>query len=146
MTKSVDIHASAAAINQNAVLILGPSGSGKSHLVMKLLALGFDFIGDDSIRLEEIGEEIWAKPHPKSKNQIEIRGIGIHHIAENVEAPLKLVVDLGEAPKARLPEQEFVNQFDKKISKVNAKGFTSVEQYLYLLLTGKIEYLSPDRI
>ncbi len=45
-----------------AVLLLGPSGAGKSTLSKQLIEAGWRLLGDDSVRLERIGDEVraWA--------------------------------------------------------------------------------------
>ncbi len=44
---SETIHASSVAIDGRAVLITGPSGSGKSDLTLRLLDRGFSLVSDD---------------------------------------------------------------------------------------------------
>lgn len=146
MTQSENIHASAVAMNQKAVLILGRSGSGKSRLLLSLLAWGFEFISDDIVTLFEAGDEIMASLPQGAIPRFEVRGIGIHEAHSSARAPVALVVDLDEAPSERLPETKYYHQFDKKIPKLSAKGFTSLEQYLYLVLNKKITLQDLDHI
>jgi hypothetical protein len=46
------LHASGVARDDHAVLITGPSGSGKSRLAAHLVAGGFDYLGDDVLPLD----------------------------------------------------------------------------------------------
>lgn len=67
------IHASCAALDGTGVLLSGPSGSGKSSLLLRLIDSGFALIGDDRICLEGC----YASPAPALAGLIEIRGLGI---------------------------------------------------------------------
>ena len=47
------MHATCVHINGSGVLIVGRSGSGKSSLAIKLLALGAKLVADDQCKLEK---------------------------------------------------------------------------------------------
>ncbi len=107
------VHASAVLIGQEAVLIRGPSGSGKSRLAFELILAGRSgqipaavLIGDDRIHLEARQGRLWARPAPRLKGLIEIRGLGIRRCDFVSEAPVGWVVDLNAADGARLPAPE----------------------------------------
>lgn len=99
------IHASAAALGSEAVLFCGPSGTGKSDLVLRLIGRGWQLVADDQVMLE--GTKVSAPP--ALRGMIEIRGIGIFEalpVAENTR--LCLVVDLvAREDVPRLPEPAF---------------------------------------
>ncbi len=117
---------------------MGESGAGKSRLLLSLLALGFVMVGDDQVFLQKIGDEIWINPHPKAKDRLEIRGVGIFRAAITTSARLHLIVDLDVPASKRLPDQQSVNQLGQKIPKLDAKGVINLDQYLYLLFSGNI--------
>ena len=48
----MQIHASCAAREGHGVLLLGPSGSGKSDLLLRLLDRGFALVADDRVDLQ----------------------------------------------------------------------------------------------
>lgn len=107
------IHASAILIGQEAVLIRGPSCSGKSRLVFELILAGRSgqlsaavLVGDDRIYLEARQGRLWAKPAPRLAGLIEIRGLGIRHCDFVSEAPVGWVVDLNAADGTRFPAPE----------------------------------------
>lgn len=115
MTASDDasIHASAVLVGERAVLIRGPSGSGKSRLAFDLILAGragllpaVTLIGDDRVRLRDRDGLLIARGAPELAGQIEIRGLGIRTTGFVAEAPVGLVVDLDAADAERLPPPE----------------------------------------
>ena len=112
MTEAVDstIHASAVLVGKRAVLIRGPSGSGKSRLAFDLVLAGRAsqiapamLVGDDRVHVWPHAEALWVRPAPALAGLIEIRGLGIRHCDFVPEAPVGLVVDLDAADAERLP-------------------------------------------
>src|ERR1700760_1504181 len=67
------MHGSCVSRNEDAVLILGPSASGKSDLVLRLLSRGFDLVADDQV---DIDDGIASCP-PALAGLLEVRGLGI---------------------------------------------------------------------
>jgi HPr kinase/phosphorylase len=107
------VHASAVLVGNRAVLIRGPSGSGKSHLAFDLIVAGRSgqiapamLIGDDRVHLGARGGQLIVRPAPALAGLIEIRGLGIRRCDYVNEAPVGLVVDLEAADAARLPAPE----------------------------------------
>ena len=49
----MQIHGSCASRDGNGVLLIGPPGAGKSDLVLRLLARGFDLVADDRVDIED---------------------------------------------------------------------------------------------
>jgi hypothetical protein len=56
------LHASAAASDGSAVLLVGPAGSGKSTLVVKLVERGWCLVGDDAVPVDVSRAEAWPLP------------------------------------------------------------------------------------
>ncbi|MGJ4890961.1 HPr kinase/phosphorylase [Bradyrhizobium sp. HKCCYLRH3099] len=111
--ESASIHASAVQVGELAVLIRGPSGSGKSRLAFDLILAGragqlprATLVGDDRVHLATRGRELWVSPAPALAGLIEIRGLGIRGCDHVSEAKLGLVVDLMAGDAARLPNAE----------------------------------------
>ena len=96
---TMHIHASCAARDGAAVLLVGPSGSGKSDLALRLLDRGFVLIADDRVMIEG---GIASAP-PALAGLLEVRGLGIVRVEHLPAAPVRLVVRLGAAVD-RLPE------------------------------------------
>ncbi|GAA6165884.1 HPr kinase/phosphatase C-terminal domain-containing protein [Pelagimonas sp. KU-00592-HH] len=99
------MHATCVAHAGSAVLITGPSGSGKSALALQLIALGGKLVADDRTVLTcERGRVIARCPAPLA-GIIEARGVGILNAPTVSECPVALVVDLETVETDRLPPQ-----------------------------------------
>ena len=109
------VHASAVLVGARAVLIRGPSGSGKSRLALELIEaarvgrLRFArLIGDDRVHLESAGGRLLVRPAQQLAGLIELRGAGIVRFDYEPCAVVGLVVDLNAADAERLPEQQTI--------------------------------------
>jgi len=105
MAETLLLHATTVAIGERAVLLRGPSGSGKSDLALRLIDAGARLVADDRSELQRDGEAILVRAPATIAGLIEARGIGILRVATLPVARLALLVDL-VAPEAveRLPE------------------------------------------
>lgn len=97
------LHASCAARGADGVLLVGPSGSGKSDLLLRLLDHGFDLVADDQVELDD-GQ---ASPPPALAGLIEVRGLGILRLPFTPVARLALVVELCQAERLPAPARRF---------------------------------------
>ena len=88
------IHASTVALDGRAVLITGPSGSGKSDLALRLLDRGFALVSDDQTIVKRDGDRLVATAPPNIAGKLEIRGIGIVDIDRLSDVPVALIVEL----------------------------------------------------
>ena len=100
---SENLHASCVASNGRAVLIAGPSGSGKSDLALRLLDRGFTLVSDDRTVVRKEGEKLVASAPATIKGKLEIRGIGIVDMDSIDDVPVALVVEL-TADLQRMPD------------------------------------------
>jgi len=88
------LHASTVAKDGRAVLISGPSGSGKSDLALRLLDRGFSLVSDDQTHVRREGDRLVASPPPTIAGKLEIRGIGIVEMDNLTDIPVALLVEL----------------------------------------------------
>ena len=107
------MHASAVLVGARAVLIRGPSASGKSRLALELIeaaragSLPFArLVADDRVYLEAAGGRLLARPAEALAGLIEVRGVGLLRMAYEPSAVVGLVVDLAAADASRLPDAE----------------------------------------
>lgn len=99
------IHASTVALDGRAVLIMGPSGSGKSDLALRLIDRGFVLVSDDQTIVKRDGDRLIATAPPNIAGKLEIRGIGIVEVDRVRDVPVALLVELrSEIP--RMPDDD----------------------------------------
>lgn len=88
------VHASTVALDGRAVMITGPSGSGKSDLALRLFDRGFTLVSDDQTIVKREGERLVATSPPNIAGKLEIRGIGIVDMDHVSNVSVALLVEL----------------------------------------------------
>jgi HPr kinase/phosphorylase len=78
--------------------MVGPSGSGKSDLALRLLSRGFELVADDQV---DIADGVASCP-VQLAGLLEVRGVGIVRLPWRPQARLALMVDL-QVRADRLP-------------------------------------------
>ena len=106
---SQTVHGTCVSIEGAAVLLRGPSGSGKSDLAYRLIeGRGALLVADDQVALSTDERVLTASAPDGWQGLMELRGLGIVTVPHTQVAPVALVVDLvgrGEVP--RLPEPAY---------------------------------------
>lgn len=106
------IHATAVTLQGRALVIRGPSRSGKSSLALALIAASradrpILLVGDDRLLLHRRGSAVLASPHPRIAGLIECRKRGILSTAYSCDVPVLGIVDLAPATTCDLAGQNF---------------------------------------
>jgi HPr kinase/phosphorylase len=104
------VHASAVLVGERALLIRGPSGSGKSRLAIALLDAARTgilryarLVADDRVRIFAAGGRLLAAALETTQSMIEVRGLGIRRLDCEPLALVDFIVDLAATDGARLP-------------------------------------------
>lgn len=93
------IHASCAARDGRGVLLLGPPGSGKSDLLLRLLDHRFVLVADDQVQVSDG----CASPPEALAGLLEVRGLGIVRLPYAAPARLALAVGMGVGDRLPCP-------------------------------------------
>jgi len=112
----IRVHGTSIAIEQQAVLLRGPPGSGKSDLALRLIDEGALLIADDQTELRLEDGRIFASAPPPIAGLMEVRGVGLISAPSTAKAALALVVDL--VPPAlieRLPDPRNCVYLDQEL-------------------------------
>ncbi|MCA3455211.1 MAG: serine kinase [Rhodobacter sp.] len=130
--RSVRLHASCVALEGRGLLILGPSGSGKSSLALQMIGLGAALVADDQVDVTCAGDALVAAAPPALAGLIEARGVGLLRAGPVACVPLHLAVDLGQPASPRLPDRHGIVLLERRIALV--KGPLSAHLPVALLL------------
>lgn len=105
------IHASVVLVGPRAVLIRGPSGSGKSALVLALLDAArcglvpfAQLVADDRVILSVHHGRLLARAPDALAGLVERRGLGLVRLSFERQAVVGWVVDLDALDAARMPD------------------------------------------
>lgn len=105
------VHASCVLAGRSAILIRGPSGSGKSRLASALIEAGNNgtspaarLVADDRVHLFAAHGRLLAAAPEAIQGKVELRGLGIRQVECEPLALVGLVVDLAAPDAGRMPE------------------------------------------
>ncbi|MEM8688582.1 MAG: HPr kinase/phosphatase C-terminal domain-containing protein [Pseudomonadota bacterium] len=112
------LHGTCLAVGTRGVLLIGPPGSGKSDLALRLLdqpgrGAGGDLVttrlvADDQVIVRRLGEHLLASAPPALKGLIEVRGLGLLSSQALDEVVLKTVLRLvPDGEPERMPGPDF---------------------------------------
>ncbi len=126
------------------VLILGPSGIGKSDLALRVLqtahASGCALISDDYSILWTSGGQLYAGAPDTIEGRMEIRGLGIVDESHRRLTRVHLCVLAQSDPLERLPEHEVTPILGHEIPtiRLNPREASSVPKLITRLRRGRI--------
>ena len=119
------IHSTSVVIDDNGVLILGDSGSGKSDLALRLIDNGATLISDDISICRKNSNDIYLYCPPEIKGLLEVREIGIITVPFVERIRLRLVVNLKSNNNERFPKESSFRILGIKIPIINIEGKNS---------------------
>lgn len=128
------LHASAVARGGRGVLILGGSGTGKSGLALRLLALGAALVADDRVFLRRHGDVLRASAPAAIRGLIEARGVGLLRVPAADEAEVMLAVDMSHAAEARMPQSRSVALLGVDVPLLFGRDLPNLDAMLSVLL------------
>jgi serine kinase of HPr protein (carbohydrate metabolism regulator) len=135
---SETLHATSVAINGKAVLIMGPSGSGKSDLALRLLDRGAVLISDDQTLVRQTEGQLLANSFGTIKGKMEVRGIGIIARDTASDVPVALIIDLRGATERFPLETQDRQVAGKMVPVVSLSPFESSAPIKVELALGQI--------
>lgn len=119
------MHSSSVVIDDNGVLILGDSGSGKSDLALRLIDNGATLISDDISICRKNSNNIYLYCPPEIKGLLEVREIGIITVPFVERIKLRLVVNLRSKNNERFPKDNSFRILGIKIPLISIEGKNS---------------------
>ena len=119
------IHSTSVVIDDNGVLILGDSGSGKSDLALRLIDNGATLISDDISICRKNSNNIYLYCPPEIKGLLEVRDIGVITVPFVEKIKLRLVVNLKSNNNERFPKDSSFRILGIKIPIINIEGKNS---------------------
>ena len=132
------IHGNAIAVGGRGFLILGASGSGKSGLALRMIALGAELISDDRVILERSVDTVLMSAPQTLVGKIEARFVGILNVPTRKNAVLHHVIDLDSGPRERLPQLQHCDVLGLRIELINGRNVPNLASILTIL--GRAEW------
>lgn len=99
------IHASTVSIGGRGVMLLGPSGSGKSDLALRLIDRGALLVSDDYTHIARSGSQLMASAPSTIAGRLEVRSLGIIPVDHIDDVAVALAVRL-QHDSERMPERQ----------------------------------------
>ena len=119
------IHASVVLVGEHAVIIRGPSGSGKSKLALALLDAAKSgllpyakLVADDRVRIFAAHGRLVVSAPETISGMVEVHGLGIRAADCEPMAVAEWIVDLSAKDAARMPELSSAEIFGVTISRL----------------------------
>ncbi len=114
--KDLDFQSTAVSYKNQAVLITGPAGIGKTTLALRLIENGARLIGDDVVEIFIKNNQLYCKAKERLKGVVEVRGLGLV-AGLKVKGATKIACQIRLHPQKteRLPEFQTTDLMGKKI-------------------------------
>lgn len=121
-----NIYATCLELNHKGILLIGPSGSGKSDLALRLIKeKQAVLVSDDRTNLELVSGSIIATCPQTIQGLFEVRGIGIVKMPRKEQTKISLVIELANnlAQIERLPQAETTTLLGVEVRKIRLYPF-----------------------
>ncbi|MDV6332152.1 HPr kinase/phosphatase C-terminal domain-containing protein [Asticcacaulis sp. 201] len=117
------------------VLILGPSGSGKSDLALRAIDAGCALVSDDYSHLWTSGGALYATAPQTIAGRMEVRGLGIMSVRTRPVTRIGLAVLVQSDPIERLPAHDVTTILGHNIPtlRLNPREASSLNKLLLRL-------------
>ena len=143
--QSLTLHATCVALAGKGILIIGPSGSGKSALALQLIALGAVLVADDRTIVTREGSALIATCPASIEGLVEARGVGLLPVSHIAHVAVALVIDLAQVEVDRLPQRHVFTVLDIDLAclhKVDAPYFPAA---IHAYMHGSLKSRCDDR-
>jgi len=112
------VHATSVAIDGYGVIIIGPSGAGKTDLAIRLIDRGACLISDDRTILSRANNVVTLNPPEKTAGQIELHSLGIYLVQFISNIELKMIVELVNQAERYPMDSQIEKILDIQIPKI----------------------------
>lgn len=134
------VHATTVSITGKGVLIVGPSGSGKSSLALQLIGMGAGLVADDRTQIDLDGAGALTATAPDAiRGLIEARGIGLLRSEYVGSTALQLVVDLSQREEQRLPDAHVYSVLGISLRRLYAAPSPHFAAGIWLYVQGTLD-------
>ena len=126
-------------LGDQAILIQGKSGTGKSMLAMRLITQhGALLISDDVTGIQSKDGVLYAETIPEIVGRLEVRGVGIIQLPCVSHVPVACVIELDQSKSERMPKDKSIT-----INDIQIPLFTFDSNFAYndLQVLGAVTYL-----
>lgn len=122
-------HGTAIELNGHGILIVGPSGSGKSELAFELMGMGAQLVADDQVILTQ-ENNLWIATCPDAiRGKIHLHDIGILTVPCTPSVKLNMIVQ-SSLPAERLSQPP---EIGLEIITLDLKDTTAAKSILSML-------------
>ena len=118
-----NIHASCVTAGSRGILLLGPSGRGKSDLALRLIDRGARLVADDRCDVWFARGRLWCRPPAELAGKMEVRGLGIVEQPWTAPVPLALAVRLAERYERMPPANQIETVAGNPLPAVTLSAF-----------------------
>ncbi len=134
------IHATCVSVNNNGLLIVGKSSTGKSSLALDLIFSGGKLIADDITKIFLKNNLVYASAPKNLPSGLEVRNFGIIQVPILKETSINLVIDLSKMETERLPQNRTIEILNTEIPYYKCSKLNNLSKIIYFLTKfGKID-------